>query len=112
MRIEVPPDRLDGHERADQEDQIRWYLKLVRADDADQLAKQEPQVDRVERQLGVRRDDLADVATKSAGINPAAPNIERVQGADHAIGVLQQHAAQKVGDPLSSPAIELPEHAI
>ncbi len=40
MRVEGPPDALDGHERADQEDQIRRNVQVVRADDADKLAKE------------------------------------------------------------------------
>ena len=46
-------DAFDRHERADQEDEVGRDMKLVSADEADQVAEQEAEVDAVERQVGV-----------------------------------------------------------
>ncbi len=70
-------DPFDGHERADQEDQVGRNVQVVRADHRHQLAKQDRQVDRVEREIGIGGDQFADVPAKRAGIEHFPPDIER-----------------------------------
>ena len=110
--VEVPAHALDGHQRADQEHQVRRDVQVVGADERDQLAEQEAQVDPVERQLGVGVDQLADVAAEGPGIDLVAADVERVERAEHPVGVLGDQAGQQVGDPLAGPAVELAEHAV
>ena len=110
--IEAAPDALDGHQRADQEDQVGRDVQVMGADEADQLAEQRTQVDGLERQLGIGGDQLADVAAEAAGVELLAPDVERLERADDAIGVLGQEADQQVGDPLAGLAVEPAEHAV
>ena len=88
MRVEGPPDSLDGHERADQEDQIRRNVQVVARMTPISSRRRRPRSSVSRRELGVRRDDFADIAAVSARIDPTAPSIERVQGTDHSVGVL------------------------
>ena len=76
-------------------------MKLVRPDERDQLAEQETEVDPVERQLGIGVNQLADVAAEGLGIDLLAANVERLEGAENAIGVLGDQPGQKIGDPLA-----------
>ena len=94
MRVEAATDRLDGDERADQEHEIGGIVEMVGPDDADQVAKENAQVDGVERQVGISRDEFGDIAAEAAGIDVVAADVERFEGADHAIGILRQQAAQ------------------
>ena len=68
MRVEGPADALDGHQRPDQQDQVGRDVQVVGADEADQLAEQRPEVDRLEVELGVGGDQLGDVAAEAAGV--------------------------------------------
>ena len=61
------------------QDEIGRNMKLVSADECDQLLEQESQVDPVERQLGVRVHQLADIAAKGPGVNLIAPDVEGVE---------------------------------
>ena len=76
MRVEPAADRFDGDERADQEYQVRRDVQVVGPDDPDQVSKQDGQVDRIERQIRVSGDQLADVAAEAAGIAVIAADIE------------------------------------
>ena len=40
VRVELAAHALDGHQRADQQDEVRRNMKLVRADEGDQLPEQ------------------------------------------------------------------------
>ncbi len=82
------------------------------ADQRDQLAQEQRQVDVVERQIGVGGDQLADVAGQGRGGPPLAPDAERVERTEHALGVLGHQADQQVGDPLANAGVELAEHAV
>ncbi len=87
-------------------------MKLVRPDERNQLAEQETEVDPVERQLGIGVNQLADVAAEGLGVDLLAANVERLEGAENAIGVLGDQPGQKIGDPLARRDVELPEHAV
>ena len=86
----------------------RWWVRMKR----DQLAEQDGQVDRVERQVGVGRDELGGVAAEGAGVDVLAADLQRVEGPEDAVGVLGEQAGQQVGDPLAGPRVELAEHAV
>ena len=45
-------------------------------------------------------------------VDVVAADVERVEGAEHPVGVLGDQAGQQVGDPLAGPAVELAEHAV
>ena len=86
--------------------------RLVGADQGDQLAEQPAEVDAVERQVGVGGDQLADVAAEGAGVDVLAADVQGVEGAEDAVGVLGEQAEQEVGDPLAGPGVELAEHPV
>ncbi len=77
--VEAAADGLDGDECADQEHEIRRDRQVVGADDADQVAKQDAQVDGIERQVGICRNQLGDVAAETAGIAVVAADFERFE---------------------------------
>ncbi len=76
-------------------------MQLVRPDEGNQLAEQETEVDPLERQLGIGVNQLADVAAQGLGIDLLAAHVERLEGAEHAIGVLGDQPGQEIGDPLA-----------
>ena len=99
--VERAADALDRHQRADQEHQVGRDVQVVRPDEADQLAEQGPQVDRVERQVGIGRDQLARRRGAGPRVDLLAADLQGVEGAEHAVGVLGEQAGQQVGDPLA-----------
>ena len=108
----VRADALDRHQRPDQQDELGRDVQVVGADEADQLAEQRAQVDRLEGQLGIRGDELGEVAAEAAGVERLAADVEGLERAEDAVGVLGEQADQQVGDPLAGPAVELAEHAV
>ena len=70
------------------------------------------EVDCVEREVGVRGNQFADVAAEATGVTAIAADIERFEGADHAVGILGEQSGEQVGDSLAGLAVELPEHAV
>ena len=79
MRVETATDRFDGHERTDQECKVGRNGEVVGPNDPDEVAKQDAQVDRIEREVRVSGDELGDIAAEAAGIGVIAADIERFE---------------------------------
>ncbi len=105
-------DPLDGDQRPDQQDQFRRDVQVVVADEADQLAEQGAQRDRLEVELGIGGDQLAEVAMEPSRIHRLAADVEPIEGPEDAIGVLGEQANQEIGDPLPGHAVEPAEHPV
>ena len=72
----------------------------------------EAQVDPIERQLGVGVHQFADVAAEGLGVDLVAADVERIEGAEHPVGILGDQPGEKVGDAFAGLAVELAEHAV
>ncbi len=112
MGIEAAADPFDGDQRSDQQDQRRRDVQVVGADEADQLAEQRTQLDSLEGELGIRSNQLAQVAVEPPGIQRLSPDIERLECAEDAVGILREQADEEVGDPLPGLAVESSEHPV
>ena len=74
--------------------------------------EQQAEVERVEVQVAVGADQLARVAAEGAGVDVLAADLQGVQAAEDAVGVLRDQAEQEVGDPLAGQGVELAEHPV